>query len=538
MSASPRLTPSAAALALIYLRESKAEQLDGYSPEAMTARCREKAALLGLTVSAVLIEDGKGDDWSLPKLWEAIRLAEQGAYGTLLTYDTSRLARDMGKRLWVKRELAKHGVGVRYATVDFAESAEGELHENVMGSFDQYERAKIGMRTANGIAGKLAEGHVIGNGRTPYGYEPVLDGRGRKVGYAPSEPEAGIVRRIVAELATETLLRVCDRLNADGVETPGRKGRWASGTIVSLLRNPVYLGEYRFGATTLAIEPLVERAAMQAARAGMARRRQDRRPRRPAEDDPFTLRGLVRCGHCDGALSATVNNGYRRYTCLRAYGPGVEDGERCRLPQVAADALELHAWGAVVAAMRSHCFVDELTAASEGSEAARRHASQVESVRSDIARLDRRIARAVALELDAEDGSPSDEEAKRLRGQAERERKDLVASLSGLEASAPKVLSRGDVEAMLAARDEILAGLTRGDDEPSVRRAWFRRLGVSGTVRRAADGESGVVLGRKHAYAVALSGRVGLSDRSKHAHGCLLLWNSSENGLALRVAAS
>lgn len=144
----PSLAPKSATTlrAAIYIRVSKAEQLGGYSPEGMETCCRVRAAELGAHVEAVFLESGKGDDWSLPKLWEMLRLAEAGGFDTLICFDTGRLARDLGKRLWIKRELQKHRVSIKYAVVEFDDSPEGELQENIFGPFDQYEKAKIGIQ--------------------------------------------------------------------------------------------------------------------------------------------------------------------------------------------------------------------------------------------------------------------------------------------------------------------------------------------------------------------------------------------------------
>jgi hypothetical protein len=76
------------------------------------------------------------------------------------------------------------------------------------------------MRTALGIATKRSLGLVVGNGRAPYGYGRVLSDKGKTIGYAPIEPEAGVVRRIADELTHDTLARVSERLNDERVPAP------------------------------------------------------------------------------------------------------------------------------------------------------------------------------------------------------------------------------------------------------------------------------------------------------------------------------
>jgi DNA invertase Pin-like site-specific DNA recombinase len=542
---------------LIYLRVSKADQLEGYSPDAMEARCREKAAALGGEVVGVLLESGKGNNWNLPKLNEALRLAETGAYDVLLSYDTSRLARDSSKRKWVKRELDRHTVVLRYATIDFADTPEGRLQEGIIGDFDEYEREKIGMRTANGIRQKLDDGEVVASGRTPYGFARVYNAKGRPVSYTPQEPEASVVRRIVTELATRTLTSVCDRLNADGVPTPRGAALWLPATLRAILRNTSYVGEYRFGQTrqetrggevvtvraddedvrVIPIPAIVTRAEIAAARQALGRRKHDRRPRCTPEDDAYVLRGLVRCDACGGVLSTAVNNGFRRYVCLRAQGPAATRG-RCDLPQVPAEALESLAWDRLKAALDRHCLREDLDAARDGDEAARRHRSQVASLKADLARCERRIEAAVEVKLESAKGSTAWAYAQEKQAAAEREKAEAEVELAGLERAAPRVLSDDVIAEVWAARDRIVAGLLDAEGSAPARRRYLRTLGVAGTVRLAADGEAGedvAALGRRHRFAVGWTADIGLSGSGHESQGIYLLWDSTATTAPLRL---
>ena len=537
------VAPAATLRAAIYIRVSKAEQLEGFSPEGMATRCRAKAADLGADVVAVFVESGRGDDWELPKLWETLRLAEARGFDILISFDTGRLARDMGKRLWIKTEMRKHGVSIRYANVEFDSTPEGELQENIFGSFDQYERAKIGMRTALGIHTKLSLNLVIGNGRTPYGYARVLDACGRTVSYTPKEPGAGIVRRIADELTRDTLARVCERLNAEGISAPSGAARWTGGGILSLLRNTVYVGEYRWGTTiqrrqggkvvkmardadevkSIAVPAILTHEQLRAAQAGLTRRKRNRRPRRAEADDPYTLRGMLTCGHCGGALSCTKNNGYRRYTCLRAYGPQVGGlTERCPLPQLSADDVERHAWERLASEMldldRMRASIE---AATEEGEAMRRHRSQLEGLGAEIALLTKRIELATEDLYRAEEGSATANYARDVRARAERELKALRASYAELEARKPAGLSRADADAIMELVEDITRGVAVAERSPAKQRQLFRLLNLASVVGLSAD-ETGERFGRRHRFAVAWDGFIKLSGNGKLPDGSLM----------------
>lgn len=551
--------------AWVYIRESKVELLRGYSPDEMVGQCRTKVGGLGADVTRVIVEAGKRDELDCPGLLEAIDAAKRGEYDIIVSYDMYRLSGELFKHLWVKGEFARTRVSIHYVVGEYPDTAEGELMETVQAGVGRYERVKTRMRTQNGITGKLKREQPICNGVAPYGLEKVYDERTKKPIDFEATPEISVLYRIVRELQEPkgTLLAVCAGLNADGIPTPSGKGRWASGTILSLLDNATYTGTYEWGRIeqtpgrradgsrvytkarradeeirSFGIPYFIDPAEVAAARAAMARRRQVRRPRRPAEDDPFVLRGLVTCGHCGGALSCTVNNGYRRYTCLRAYGPGVDAAERCPLPQVAAEALEDDAWARVKEALDRRCLRAEMRAASDADESVARHRRQVETARRAIAATDLKITNAVDVQLENPKGSVAHAYAQEKQGEAERTKLDLEAALARLEASAPRVLSADGIAAVMAFVDEYHARVGADGETAAGRRSWLARLDVRGTVGLA-EGADGLVLGRKHRFAVAWKGSVRLSGSCKHPQETLLLLDSQAGvaGIRVRTAA-
>jgi site-specific DNA recombinase len=548
--------------AWICIRESKEELLRGYSPDEMVSQCRAKAEQLGAEVVRVMVEAGKRDEFDCPGLLEAILAAEAGEYDLLISYDMYRLSGELPKHMWLKEQIEKTAVTIHYVTMEFPPGPHGELMETIQGGIGRYERMLTRMRTQNGITGKLKRQEPICNGRAPYGLEKVYGKNKKPIGYAPTKQMATL-ERIVRELQHRTLLAVCDGLNAEGIPTPSGTGRWESGTITSLLSNATYTGTYRWGKTkqihgrradgkrtytkeirpdedlvTFPIATFLDPAEVTAARVAMRRRRHDRRSRRPADDDPFTLRGIVRCGHCHGMLSCTVNNGYRRYTCLRAYGPGVAADERCPLPQIAAGDLETLAWGAVKRALGRACLREDLDAACRGDGAAERHSSQVASVKKQLAHWDRRIANANDALLDAEPGSFTMADLKVKRRDAERAREECLASLGMLERTAPRVLSEDDALAIWRAYEQLKAGMLEDAETAQGQRRWLGQFATQGTVRLAAPGEPGaIILGRKHAYVVGWEARAILSNDLGHPQGSLLLLDSHADRPRLQIVA-
>lgn len=534
-------------LARIYLRESKDELLRGYSPGEMVRQCRAKAEQLGADVERVIVEAGKRDEFDCPGLLETIDDAAAGAFDFLLSYDMYRLSGELGKHLWVKESIGKTAVTIHYVVGEFAPGPEGELMETVQAAVGRYERMKTRARTQNGIAGKLAKRQPICNGVAAYGLAKVRDERGVPIGYRATD-EIAVVERIVRELRTDTMGRIAERLNLEGVPTPSGRGRWHSGTISTLMKNPYYGGEYRWGRvkrtparhpdgrrkylterrpddehTVFAVPALLDAGAVDAARTAMAERKQARRARRPEADDPYALRGRVFCAECDGLLACDVNNGYRRYSCQRSYPlPGLE--RTCTMPQVHANAIEAYVWDEVRTTFKDRDTIDAaIRRASDPGEAGVRHESQVATLRVEIAGLERRIANAGAIMEEFGPGTQTYDDTLVRQKQNEATRTAHLELLASLERQAPVVLPEAEIPAVVRLWDELAQGVVEAGRDAVKQRALYRALGVRVEARRDADG---VLLGRKHRYAVRVVWRGQLLDSTGDPCGSIVLWDS------------
>jgi DNA invertase Pin-like site-specific DNA recombinase len=544
--------------ARIYIRESNERLAAGYSPAEMIRQCREKADRLNSdVVGEPVIEAAKRDELEAPELLTLLSAAERGDYDYLISWDMYRLTGELGKHLWFKQAIGRTQVTVHYVTVEFPDSEEGELFETMTGALGRFERAKTRARTQNGIRGKLQKGLPICNGPTPYGLVKLYDGR-KPIGYGPDVERLAILKRIIHAVQTQTLARVCDQLNTDGVPTPTGRGVWQPGTITSLLGNATYRGDYRYGVmkvtptrdsagkrryvqtlhdpshvTSIPLDPFVDLADLARARAALSERRSIRRARRPEADDPFTLRGRLRCGHCGGVLKCDTDGRYRRYTCLRAYphrpqraDPSFE-GCPGRLPQILAGDLERHVWERVAERLADRdALEDALRRAADGGEQRKRYSEQRALLVREITRLGRRIMNG-AIQL--RDFDPSGDTYRTLlAGQRtdERAKQELEATLADLDGRAPVVLAAGDVDAIRTMWDDLAAGIIDTENDPSAQRTVYRAFEIRGVVTMVDGTGDGVRLGRDHEYEVALSGQVELDSRVKDTCGSLMLWST------------
>ena len=214
---------------------------------------------------------------------------------------------------------------------------------------------------------------VVGKGFPPFGYQFTRDQNGRTVGLKINLETAPIAQRIIKQLATRSIPTICIELNAESVPGP-RGGRWRHTTIVDIARNPVYVGRFYHSRTKqpkidgkkrkvwqdvsgdsyIPVPGIVSEADFEAAKAGLrARKTHHGRRRANTGDDPYPMRGMLVCAHCDGPLSCKPNHEFRYYACLRHFPRRADlpTGEICAGKPVPAGALEQLTWQTVIGAL-------------------------------------------------------------------------------------------------------------------------------------------------------------------------------------------
>jgi len=156
--------------AVVYNRFSPRPNADECkSNEQQEERCRKYCSQKKYVVEAVYTDEAiSGEVAKRDGLEAALNELQQG---WILVVDTSdRLARDMLVNLTIRYQIQKLG-----CTIEFADgsplptSPEGELFQNILAAFADYERKRFARRTKEGLARKKQAGQWIG--RPPYGFE-------------------------------------------------------------------------------------------------------------------------------------------------------------------------------------------------------------------------------------------------------------------------------------------------------------------------------------------------------------------------------
>ena len=158
--------------ALVYARYSTHKQDNGVSIENQIARCREYATYRGLDIVDIIqdLAVSGGVNKGRAGFMELLHRAEQGECDLILTYDLTRLSREMLSLLALERLLNEWEVELHTVEgqVDTA-TPEGFMSFAMRAFMGEMERRTVKHRT------RRAMQHLKGNGRvynhTPYGWK-------------------------------------------------------------------------------------------------------------------------------------------------------------------------------------------------------------------------------------------------------------------------------------------------------------------------------------------------------------------------------
>ena len=186
-------------------------------------------------------------------LQEALRDAESGQYDILVAYKDDRI----GRRMW---EIGSYVMALKGYGVDIYTAVDGGISpesDDIMGQMmlalrygnAQKSSSDTGKRVKD-MAQKLVQSGKFMGGKAPYGYILEISGEISKHGRVLHhlvivEEEAEIVRYIYELAANKEFgsQKIAQILNADIKYQNKMKGeKWKTGTITSILTNPVYAG--------------------------------------------------------------------------------------------------------------------------------------------------------------------------------------------------------------------------------------------------------------------------------------------------------
>ena len=349
---------------LIYCRVSTTEQARGdfTSINNQEGICQHAIALKeeeGWRHVKTIADPGySGKDLNRPGMTQALAEINAGLYDVVVVYKVDRVSRSLVKFYDFYQLLLEKGVAFYSATQSFDTSTSaGKLMLNMLLSFAEYEREIIMERTRDRMRANFERGKWNG-GWVPFGYD--YHSEDGILVHHPEEKEAiELLFTMLADGCSPT--KVADELNDRGFRTKRRELKTRKGetkviganffncdTVVTMARNPIYVGKVRHGddLSQGQHEGIVAERLFQEANARLGGKGKGGGARLYNRDEHVhLLKGLIRCGDC-GSIMTPFPSGkknrdgkpYLYYTCTSV----VHDKRRsaCKLRTLPARPFE------------------------------------------------------------------------------------------------------------------------------------------------------------------------------------------------------
>jgi hypothetical protein len=275
--------------------------------------------------------------------------------------------RDQTDLLLFAREAMDAGAQIVSATEGaFENTSTGKLLLGILGWKDEQERITIKERLHGNLRAQVQQGRILPGAVPAYGYRWTGD---TKTGYAINEGTAPIIRRIFQAIDDgQSLRRVADALNAEGIPTPSQylasigmlsdkkpvATAWRRQQITYLVTNPMYAGRYaayrvatsrgKNGQRTATIldasdERRVELPGLvpaivspeQFERVQQSLQGRMLGPTRQGDDHdmPLLLGGLGVCSVCGAKVTVAKSGKKRGYVCMRRPNRAYDQSKAC-----------------------------------------------------------------------------------------------------------------------------------------------------------------------------------------------------------------
>lgn len=226
--------------AAIYVRVSTSEQAEeGFSIASQLSRLRSFCEAREWEVAQEYIDGGHSGRTTKRPAYRQM-MDEKDSWDTILVVKIDRIHRNSRNFLDMIDNLKEWEKDFASMTESFETStAMGRFVANMIQSIAQLESEQIGERVTSGMVQKAREGLRPGS-RAPYGYT-------HTDGYLiPNKDMAIVTKMFELRKSGRNYGQIAAYLNHRGVPAP-RGGKWSRHTVSSVLKNPVYGGEVRWG---------------------------------------------------------------------------------------------------------------------------------------------------------------------------------------------------------------------------------------------------------------------------------------------------
>ncbi len=230
--------------ALIYVRVSTEEQAArGFSIQAQRTEGMNKAVELGCSHENIYIFSDEGISGAVlerPQLMAALDILrkKQVNIDFFICYDSSRLSRNAAHQLIIIDEIKRSGTKLIFIANNYQDDAEGRFQLTIMAAVDEFERARLRLRTEMGKVAKAAQHKLTHNpGIFGYDFDTKTDMLNINEGHVQTLKL--IFRSLISE--NKRPVEIAEMLNNLQIPSPRLK-QWSRVTVRRILSNPSYLG--------------------------------------------------------------------------------------------------------------------------------------------------------------------------------------------------------------------------------------------------------------------------------------------------------
>jgi site-specific DNA recombinase len=348
----------------IYARQSRDKETTG-SIDDQVYQGTLKAKELGLEYE-VYIDRGESAAYDTltnrPDFLRLLADIESKVITAVFVYDESRLTRNQKTKLLIKSVFIEHNVKVYTkieGTIDFNDS-DNEFISDMRTLF----ASKYVKDTSRKIKGVLRNRAAQGKAHTgilkPFGYTA-----DENKNLVVDEEEAAIVKQIFQlSLRGFGSGRIAEKLNADGIQSKGRKllkngitvsdkfsGKkkhianehlvWAGNTVLSMLKNTIYKGERKYKNEIFGAPAIIDPETWTKAQLQIAKNKKQT----GKVKFQYLLRGICICGRCGSNFVGRTreNKKDHYYYCSSK----IQKHKRCGIRSINIDYLDELLWGIV-----------------------------------------------------------------------------------------------------------------------------------------------------------------------------------------------
>ncbi len=354
-------------------------------------------------------DDGgfSGGNMERPGVQRLLADVDAGKVDVIVVYKIDRLSRSLLDFMKMIERFNQTGVSFVSVTQHFnTTDPTGRMFLGILITFAQYEREVIAERIRDKVAAAKRRGKYCG-GPAILGYD--VDREQKKLLVNPEE--ARLVQHIFRRFTQLGSARaVAAELNEQGYHTKSwttKKGKhrpgspWNTGHVYRLLGNRTYRGEvvHKGKGYPGEYEAIVSNGLWEKVQAVLSENTRAKQAKAKTKIIS-PLQGVVRCGHCDGAMGLTyTQKGPRRYTYYHCARDAKRAVSRCQLKRVPAGDIEKVVLEQLSAVFRTPTLMSQTYFAAKGMEEVERERllTQKEQLEGDLLTVrERALAEAAA----------------------------------------------------------------------------------------------------------------------------------------------